>query len=105
MSDNRKDKNFIRFLCVTALVGAVNILLNGVYTMLLVYVPCMAISIPTLYFNYSLCKWENKWHGLVNEKNPCDGEPSKYRLVTGKVGEWFLFGLGLVLSLITLIVY
>lgn len=101
MSDRKKDKKFIWFLCITALVGAVNILLNGGFEILLVYVPCMGISISTLYFNYSLCKSGNRWHARKYEQNPGDGEPSKYNLVVSKIAEWALFGIGLVISLVS----
>ncbi len=102
MNDQDKKKNIrlVLFMCLTTLVGAVNILLNRNFILLL---PCLflpAISIPCLYFNYSLCKWENRWHSLWNERNACDGEPSDWRLTMGKFGGWALFIIALVLALI-----
>ena len=39
-------------LCITAVVGATNILINGNFVFLLPYLLLMAISVPTLYFIY-----------------------------------------------------
>ena len=100
MKKGRKDRNMMIMLCITAVVGATNILINGNFVFLFPYLLLMAISVPTLYFNYSLCKWENKWHSCWNERTPCDGEPSSYRLTMGKVGEWAVFIIGLILALI-----
>lgn len=90
-----KDRNFVVCLVVTALIGMIAIVAKENYLLLLYYIPFMAIAIPCLYFNYSLCKWENRWHARWNEKNPCDGEPSDFRLTMGKIAEWFLFVLAL----------
>ena len=70
MNKGRKDRNMMIMLCITAVVGATNILINGNFVFLLPYLLLMAISVPTLYFNYSLCKWENKWHSCWNERTP-----------------------------------
>lgn len=100
MNKKKRDINMVILLCVTALVGAVNMVLNGNFVFLFPYILFMGISVPVLYFNYSLCKLENKWHSHWNERSPCDSEPSSYRLTKGKIGEWGLFILGLVLALI-----
>lgn len=94
-----KKKN-IRFLVcqiAVAIVGLVVMLVNGRTALLPAYVIDMVLIIPTTYFNYSLCKWENKWHSRWNERTPCGGEPSTFRLVTGKVSEWALYILALII--------
>ena len=37
------------------------------------------------------------WH----ERTPCDGEPSDFRLLMGKISEWILFIMALVLALLS----
>ena len=100
MRDQKKDRKFVGLLCITALVGFVPVLLNG-GSLVLYYLLCMVVSIPTLYFNYSLCKSGNRWHARKYEQNPGDGEPSKYNLVVSKIAKWALFGIGLVISLVS----
>ena len=100
MNKQKKDRNMVVLLCFTALVGLANILLNGNFELIFLYLLFMVVSVPTIYFNYSLCKSENKWHSLWRERTPCDGEPSVVRLKTGKIGEWGAFILGLILALI-----
>ena len=97
---NKKDRIFVICQLAVAVLGALVILVKGNAVLLAAYIPLMLISIPTLYFNYSLCKWENKWHAAWHEKNPCDGEPSDFRLITGKIGEWALFIIALVLAVL-----
>ena len=55
----------------------------------------LAAIIPSTYFNYSLCKFENKWHSRWNEEKPCDGEPSLFKLRMGKLSEWACYILAL----------
>ena len=100
MNKQKKDRNMVVLLCFTALVGLANILLNGNFELIFLYLLFMVVSVPTIYFNYSLCKLENKWHSLWRERTPCDGEASVVRLKTGKIGEWGAFILGLILALI-----
>ena len=100
MNKQKKDRNMVVLLCFTALVGLANILLNGNFELIFLYLLFMVVSVPTIYFNYSLCKLENKWHSLWRERTPCDGEPRVVRLKTGKIGEWGAFILGLILALI-----
>lgn len=96
----KKDRIFVVCQIAVAVLGAAAIIIKGNAILLAAYIPLMLISIPWIYFNYSLCKWENKWHAAWNEKNPCDGEPSQFRLITGKIGEWALFIIALVLAVL-----
>lgn len=100
MNKQKKDRNMVVLLCFTALVGLANILLNGNFELIFLYLLFMVVSVPTIYFNYSLCKLENKWHSLWRERTPCDGEPSTFRLGIAKIGAWGLFIFGLILALI-----
>ena len=101
MNKQKKDRNMVVLLCFTALVGLANILLNGNFELIFLYLLFMVVSVPTIYFNYSLCKLENKWHSMWHERTPCDGEPSDFRLLMGKISEWILFILALVLALLS----
>ena len=98
--ERKKDRFFVICQIAVAVLGAAAIIVKGNAILLAGYMPLMLISIPMLYYNYSLCKWENKWHAAWNEKNPCDGEPSNYRLIMGKIGEWVLFIMALVLAVL-----
>lgn len=97
-----KNKNTIFLLCqiVVAVIGLAFMFFNGRTSMMLMYCVIMAVDIPTMYFNYSLCKWENKWHSRWSERNPCDGEPSEFRLRVAKIGEWVLFIAALIIALL-----
>ena len=96
----KRDRIFLICQIAAAVLGAAVIIVKDNYFMLGLYVPFMVISVPMIYFCYSLCKWQNRWHADLNEKNPCDGEPSQFRLVTGKIGEWALFIIALVLAVL-----
>lgn len=102
MKENKKKKDRALLLClvVTALIGVAAIVAKRNFVFLAAYIPLQCVSIPTLYFNYSLCKWEVTWHAAWNEKNPSDGEPSSFRLMMGKIGEWALFVFALSLALV-----
>lgn len=96
MMDGKKNKRFLLCQIIVALIGLIWMVVNGHFTLLVPYIISMVIAIPTMYFNYSLCKWENRWHSALSERNPCDGEPSDFRMVMGKIGEWTLFMLALI---------
>lgn len=96
----KKDRIFVVCQIAVAVLGAVAIIVKGNAILLAGYIPLTAISILTMYFNYSLCKWKNKWHAAWNEKNPCDGEPSDHRLLMGKIGGWLLFIIALILAVL-----
>lgn len=98
--ERKKNLRLVVFMCFTSILGLIDICVGGDVEILVLYVICMVSSIPTLYFNYSLCKWENRWHSIKYERRACDGEPSEYRLKTGKIAEWSLFIVGLIVSLI-----
>ena len=99
MDKKKKDLKLLVVLCVTAVVGLINILLNGNKELIFSYVACMCM-ISVLYFNYSLCKWENRWRNYWREKTPGTGEPTEWWLTISKIGEWCTFVLGLILALI-----
>ncbi len=99
MDKKKKDIKLLIFLCITAVVGLINLILNGNRVLIFAYVVAMSI-IPVIYFNYSLCKWENRWENRWKEKNPGTGEPSELRLSVAKIGEWIIFVIGLILALI-----
>ena len=96
----KKDRIFVVCQIAVAVLGAAAIILKGNFILLAAYIPLMLISIPWIYFNYSLCKWENKWHAAWNEKNPCDGEPSDFLIRRSKIGAWALYIIALVLPLL-----
>ena len=99
MEKKKKDLSLLAVLCITAVVGLINIIFNGNKELIVPYVICMSI-IPVMYFNYSLCKWENRWENYWKEKNPGTGEPTELRLMLAKIGEWMVFVLGLIIALI-----
>ena len=84
--ERKKSLRLMVCLCITAIAGAVSICIDGAFELLILYVICMGISIPTLYFNYSLCKSENRWHSIKYERYACDGEPSEFRLNMESLG-------------------
>ena len=98
--NRKKDRIFVLCQILAAVFGGIMLALKQNDVFLGLYIVCMAASIPTMYFNYSLCKWGNRMHSAWNEKNPCDGEHSDYRIVLGKIGEWLVFLLGLALVLL-----
>lgn len=93
MSGEKRDRKFLAFLCVTALVGLANILLNGVYGAFLPYLLCTGISVPALFFNYTSCRWGNR-----------NREPSEDQLRSIKIVLWTVFGAGLCISLATIFI-
>lgn len=95
--ERKKDIRFLICQIAVAVIGLVVMLINERTRLLPMYLIIMAIDIPVMYFNYSLCKWENKWHSRWNERTPCGGEPSSFRLTTGKASEWALYILALVI--------
>ena len=96
----RQDRNFMICQIITAGLGAVWILVKRNFVLLAGYIPLMALAIPMIYFNYRLCKWQNKWHGVRNERYPCDGEPSDRRLIIGKVSSWVVYIVALILAIL-----
>ncbi len=93
MSGEKKDRKFLAFLCVTALVGLANILLNGVYGAFLPYLLCTGLSVPALFFNYTICRWGNR-----------NREPGEDQLRSIKIVLWTVFGAGLCISLATIFI-
>ncbi len=95
-----KNKKFLIFICVVALIGGVNIALSGLFDYLLIYAVVMGISIPMGYFNYTLCKWSSRWYSRLYHRNPVDPEPSDLKLILEKITFWVCYGFGLLLSLL-----
>lgn len=100
MTEKRKNIKFLLCQIVVTVLGLVTIVIKGNAVLLWAYVPVMVIAISTTYFNYSLCRWGNRWHAILYERNPCSGEPSNLRLYLAKVSEWSLFLLALMLVFI-----
>jgi len=96
----KKDLRLLAILSVTAIFGALNILLHRQFVFLIPYLLLIAASLPTMYFNYSLCKSELKWRSVWYERYSHDGEPSDFRLILGKIGEWSCYILALLLSFV-----
>ncbi len=101
MTEKRKNIKFLICQIVVAILGLLWIIVRGNTVLLSAYIPIMVIVIPATYFNYTLCKLENKWHSMWHERTPCDGEPSDFRLLMGKISEWILFIMALVLALLS----
>ncbi len=104
MNEEEKDKRFLRLLCVTALIGAANILPSGRFKFLLVYAACMVLGILQIYFSYSLSKWIIRSRSRLDERDPYEGEPSRYRLISSKISGWVLFGAGIFCSLASFVI-
>ena len=100
MDKKKKDLQLVIVLCVTAVVGLVNILLSGNTENVFVYCFLMVVSIPCLYFNYSLCKSGNRWKNFWEEKNPGSGEPSDWLLGKTKICLWALYAVACLMALV-----
>ena len=99
MNKKKKDLSLLILLCVTAVIGLINMIFNGNKELIVSYLICMSV-IPVMYFNYSLCKFENRWENYWKEKNPGSGEPTELRLMIAKIGEWIIIILGFAVALI-----
>lgn len=97
---NKKDRTFLICQIIVAIVGLVVMIINSRFTFMWAYIVCMLCSIPAIYFNYTLCKFENRWHARWNERNPCGGEPSLFLMYSNKIAEWMIFILALILALL-----
>lgn len=98
MRERKKDIVFLIVLIVTAAFGFVAVSIAGNIKFVLSYLLFSVVSILSLYFNYSFCKFGNRRHGFWNEQNPGDGEPSRFRLKTSKIAEWALLVIAFVLA-------
>ena len=81
----KKDVRLALCMTITFAIGLVCIILKENYTLLSYYIPCSFGSVPILYFNYSMCRCANRWRVHT------DSEPSRYALVSGKIGGWIIF--------------
>lgn len=100
--EKKKNIVFLITQIVVAAAGLFYMLACEKFKETLIYLALMAFTIPDMYFNYSLCKWWNRWHSTWHERTPCDGEPSNYSLVINKVSSWILFIGALLLPFIEL---
>lgn len=89
--DKKKDIKFLVCQIAVAVIGLLFMVFNGSTKLVWWYILMMAMVIPMTYFNYSLCKFENRMHSRWNERYPCNSEPSELRLRISKIGEWILF--------------
>lgn len=100
MNDKKKkDLLLIAVQCVTALLGAVNLLLGGKYELLIFYGILMFFSIFCLYFNDSLCRTltrQGRWKRPPTED---DYTPSETELKAGKIIEWVVFCIALIVAI------
>ena len=97
-----KKKNIRFLICqiAVALIGLAWKIYRGAFSLLWIYVLFMTFAVIAMYFNYSLCKLENRMRSRFYDRTPHDGEPSDFRLVVGKVAEWMLFIMMLVVALL-----
>lgn len=97
MNETKKNVRFLICQIAVALLGLLFMIVKERYTMLWLYFLAMAISVSSIYFNYSLCKFEMNWHYRHNEKKGKDIEPSILKLRLGKASEWTVFVIALVI--------
>lgn len=100
MDKKKKDLKLLLFLIITAIVGLIHLIVNGNRALILAYVLSAVFAISTTYFSYSLGKWANRWENTWKEKNPGDGEPSAWLVISTKIGGWFFFICAMILALI-----
>lgn len=81
----KKDVRLAVCMLITFAIGLVCIILKENYILLSYYIPCSFGSVLALYFNYSMCKFTNRWRVHTNS------EPSRFLLVSGKIAEWVVF--------------
>ena len=95
-------------LIITAVIGGVNLLLCGVKGSLALfgtYVLAMVVSIPMIWFSYSMAKWHNKRHAYLHERDGAgDGEPSDWGIIRIKIEGWSLYIVGLILSALPILI-
>ena len=99
MNKKKKDLSLLVLLCITAVIGLINMIFNGNKELIAPYLICMSV-IPVMYFNYSLCKFENRWENYWKEKNPGSGEPTELLLKSTKIVGWITLILGFAVALI-----
>lgn len=97
MMEKKKDIRFLICQIVVVVVGLVYMLIGGRFRLILMYLALTALTVPCMFFNYSLCKWGNKWHSIWHERTPCDGEPSSFMLTMNKISLWTLFIIALII--------
>ena len=64
MMEKKKDIRFLICQIVVVVVGLVYMLIGGRFRLILMYLALTALTVPCMYFNYSLCKGGNKWHSI-----------------------------------------
>lgn len=99
MKKKTKDGIFLAYQILIAAIGLAVLVLRGNTVFIAPYLFCMCF-IPFNYFAYTVRRWSNRWHGVWNEKNPSEGEPSAFSLVLFKISAWFFIILALVFALL-----
>ena len=100
-----KRKDFITILAMilaTAL-GTINLIIEELFELILPLWGCTLLSIPLIYFAYSLAKRHNKMHAFWHERDQSGGEPTEWSIIRNKISGWFLFGVGMFLAVIPLL--
>ena len=85
MRGEKKDARLVVCMSIAFAVGFVCILLKENFILLPHYIPCCFISVLSLYYNYSMCRFVNHW------RIHTEAEPSRFMLVSGKIAEWSVF--------------
>ena len=100
MNDKKKkDLLLIAVQCVTALLGALNLLLGVKYELLIFSVIFIFFYILFFYFNDSLCRTltrQGRWKRPPTED---DYTPSETELKAGKIIEWVVFCIALIVAI------
>ena len=100
MNDKKKkDLLLIAVQCVTALLGAVSLLLGGKYELLIFYGILMFFSIFCLYFNDSICRTLTRQGHWKRPPTEDDYTPSETELKAGKIIEWVVFCIALIVAI------
>lgn len=103
--EKRANIRLLILMSITAVLGGVHILFCGVQEVIFIvaYAFCMITSIPWIWFSYSLAKRHNQRHAYYHERDQVGGEPSEWGILRVKIEGWILYGVGLFLSFVPLI--
>ena len=95
-----KKKNLITILAMilTTALGTINLIIEGLFELILPLWGCTLLSIPMIYFAYTTAKWHNKKHAFWHERDQAGGEPTELSIFFNKLSGWFLFGVGMFLA-------
>ena len=95
-----KTKNLITILAMilTTALGTINLIIEGIFELILPLWGCTIVSILMIYFAYTLAKGHNKRHAFWHERDQSGGEPTELSIILNKLSGWFLFGVGMFLA-------